>query len=90
MSQYEPQTAKKIYLYRNGTVNANAKMMVINERQIRDFGTFLTRATSGIKAHRAVRNIYTPSGRHKIHSMDMLVSGRYYVAGGTEQFRKVK
>jgi len=90
MTQYEPHTAKKIYLYRNGTEKTNAKLIVINERQIRDFGTFLSRATSGIKAPVAVRNIYTPSGGHKIRSLEKLVNGRYYVAGGTEQFQKVK
>lgn len=90
MSQYEPHTAKKIYLYRNGTEKTNAKLIVINERQIRDFGTFLSRATSGIKAPVAVRNIYTPSGGHKIRSLEKLVNGKYYVAGGTEQFKRVR
>lgn len=90
MSYYEPQTAKKVFLYRNGTVNKDAKLLVVNDRQVRDFSTFLNRVTSGIRAPVAVRNIYTPSQGHKIHSLEDLVSGKYYVAGGSEQFKRVK
>ena len=90
MSYYEPQTAKKVYLYRNGTINADAKLLVVNDRQVRDFSTFLNRVTSGIRAPVAVRNIYTPMHGHKVRSLEELESGRYYVAGGSEQFKKVK
>ena len=90
MSYYEPQTAKKVFLYRNGTVKADAKMLVVNDRQVRDFSSFLNRVTSGIRAPVAVRNIYTPHQGHKVHSLEELVSGKYYVAGGSEQFKKLK
>ena len=90
MSFYEPHTAKKVYLYSNGTVNKDAKLLVVNGRQVRDFSTFLNRVTSGIRAPVAVRNIYTPCQGHKIRSLEELVSGKYYVAGGSEQFKRVK
>ena len=84
------KTAKKVYLYKNGSKHAQAKCMVVNERQIRDFSTFLNRVTSGIRAPVAVRNIYTPSGGHRVNRLDDLHSGKYYVAGGSEQFKKIK
>lgn len=90
MSYYEPQTAKKVYLYHNGAVKKDAKLMVVNDRQIRDFSTFLNRVTSGIRAPVAIRNIYTPAQGHKVRTLEELVSGKYYVAGGSEQFKRIK
>ena len=90
MSMYEAKTAKKVYVYRNGVENADPKPLVVNDRQIRDFSSFLTRVTSGLKAPVAVRNIYTPSGGHRVHSLEDLQTGHYYVAGGNEHFRKIK
>ena len=89
-SIYESKTAKKVYLYRNGVVNSEPKCLIVNQRQVRDFGSFLNRVTSGLKAPVAVRNIYTPAAGHKVKSLDSLESGRYYVAGGSEQFKKIK
>jgi len=90
MSTYEAKPARKVYLYRNGIVNMDPKPLVVNERQIRDFSTFLTRVTSGLKAPVAIRNIYTPCEGHRVRTLDQLQTGRYYVAGGNEQFRKIK
>jgi hypothetical protein len=87
---YEPRVAKKIYLHRNGIDNDRPKTLVINERQIRDFTTFLNRATSGIRAPVAVRNIYTPQGGSKVFNLHDLENGKHYVAGGTEHFKKLK
>ena len=89
-SIYESKSAKKVYLYRNGAVNSDPKCLIVNQRQVRDFGTFLSRVTSGLKAPVAIRNIYTPAGGHKVKNLDSLESGRYYVAGGSEQFKKIK
>ena len=89
-SMFEPKTAKKVYLYRNGVINADPKCLIVNQRQVRDFGSFLNRVTSGLKAPVAIRNIYTPAGGHKVKSLDSLESGRYYVAGGSEQFKRIK
>ena len=77
-------------MYRNGTVNKDPKLLVVNDRQVRDFSSFLNRVTSGVRAPVAVRNIYTPKYGHKVHSLEDLVSGSYYVAGGSEQFKRVK
>ena len=89
-SHTDLKPAKKIFLYKNGVTETQPKCMVVNDRQIRDFSTFLNRATSGLRARVAVRNIYTPAGGHKVKSLNDLESGRYYVAGGSEHFKKVK
>ncbi len=86
----EPIVAKKIYLHRNGLQRIQPKMIVVNERQIRDFSTFLNRVTSGIKAPIAVRNIYTPIGGSRVQTLKQLESGKHYVAGGNEHFKKMK
>lgn len=91
MSRFqEPRVAKKVYLYRNGVTTNQAKMLVVNDRQVRDFTTFLTRVTSGLKAPIAVRSIYTPVGGHRIRRLEDLETGKCYVAGGNEHFRKLK
>lgn len=90
MSRYDPKKAKKVYLYRNGILNTDPKLLVVNDRQVRDFSTFLTRVTSGLKAPVAIRNIYTPAGGHRVQSLDDLQTGHYYVAGGSEHFKKIK
>lgn len=90
MTQYEPKPAKKIYIYRNGDVNAEPKLLVVNDRQVRDFATFLGRVTSSIKAPVAVRTIYTPNGGQRIQNIGDLKTGSYYVASGGEQFKKIR
>ena len=90
MATYEAKTAKKVFLYKNGSLHARPKCMVVNDRQIRDFSTFLSRVTSGIRAPVAVRNIYTPSEGHRVQKLADLQSGHYYVAGGSENFKKIK
>lgn len=90
MTMYEAKTAKKVFLYRNGSKQAQPKCMVVNDRQIRDFSTFLNRVTSGLRAPVAVRNIYTPKEGHRVNKLDDLCSGKYYVAGGNEQFKRIK
>lgn len=86
----EPIVAKKIYLHRNGLKDIQPKMLVVNERQIRDFSSFLNRVTSGIKAPVAVRSIYTPMGGSRIHRLEELKNGKHYVAGGNEHFKKMR
>ena len=86
----EPVVAKRIYLHRNGLQNLRPKMIVVNERQIRDFSSFLNRVTSGIKAPIAVRNIYTPVGGSRVQRLEELQNGKHYVAGGNEHFKKIR
>lgn len=88
--QYEPRVAKRIYLHVNGRDNERPKMVVINDRHVRDFTTLLNRVTSGIKAPVAVRNIYTPCGGSKVISLQSIENGKHYVAGGAEQYKKLK
>lgn len=90
MAMYEAKTAKKVYLYKNGSKHGQPKCMIVNDRQIRDFSTFLSRVTSGIRAPVAIRNIYTPGEGHRVNKLDELQSGQYYVAGGNEHFKKLK
>ena len=87
---FEPRVAKKIFLHKNGVDTDRPKTLVINDRQIRDFTTFLNRATSGIRAPVAVRNIYTPKRGTKVLSLQDLENGKHYVAGGNEHFKKLK
>ena len=84
-----PKKAKKIYLYRNG-LGQEFKLMVINDRVVRDFSTLLTHATTGLKAPVAIRNLYTPQNGHRIGNLDDLQSGQVYVAAGQEKFKKMK
>ena len=84
-----PKKAKKIYLYRNG-LGQDAKLMVVNDRVVRDFSTLLTHATTGLKAPVAIRNLYTPQNGHRIGNLDDLQSGQVYVAAGQEKFKKIR
>lgn len=84
-----PKKAKKIYLYRNGLAQ-DGKVMVINDRVVRDFPTLLTYATSGLKAPVAIRNLYTPQNGHRVGNLDDLQPGQVYVAAGQEKFKKIK
>lgn len=84
-----PKKAKKIYLYRNG-LGQEGKVMVINDRVVRDFSTLLTHATSGLKAPVAIRNLYTPLNGHRVGNLDDVQSGQVYVAAGQEKFKKIK
>lgn len=90
MARHEPKVAKTVYIHRNGILSQSPKRMVVNERHVRDFSSFLTRVTSGLRAPVAVRNIYTPIGGHRIQKLDDLESGKHYVAGGVEHFKKIR
>jgi len=90
MALYEAKKARRVYLYRNGSRHSEAKCMVLNEKRIRDFGTFLNRVTSGLRAPVAIRNIYTPTEGHLISNLEDLEANHYYVAGGNENFKKVE
>ncbi|XP_037129879.1 doublecortin domain-containing protein 2-like isoform X1 [Syngnathus acus] len=81
---------KNIFMFRNGDPYYEARRVVINQRRICNFETFLREVTSGIQApFGAVRNIYTPRRGHKVESLDNLQSGEQYVAAGRERFKKL-
>lgn len=89
MHMYEAKKARRVYLYKNGSKYAQPKCLVVNDRQIRDFGSFLSRVTSGLRAPMAIRNIYTPREGHSVNSLESLQGDHYYVAGGSEHFKKI-
>ncbi|XP_030639095.1 doublecortin domain-containing protein 2-like [Chanos chanos] len=81
---------KNIFVYRNGDPYYEPRRLVINEKRVSNFETFLRDVTGGVQApFGAVRNIYTPRGGHRVASLDHLQSGEHYVAAGREKFKKL-
>ncbi|XP_072102328.1 doublecortin domain-containing protein 2B [Mobula birostris] len=81
--------AKNVVVFKNGDPFFTGRKLVINQRQILTFETFLNEVTNNISAPVAVRNIYTPSGRHRVLALNQLQNGCYYVAAGFEKFKKI-
>ncbi|XP_078056832.1 doublecortin domain-containing protein 2-like [Mustelus asterias] len=83
-------TVKCVRVYRNGDPFYAGRKFVINERQISTFEAFLKEVTSGLEApFGAVRNIYTPQQGHRVYQLEELDTGKQYVAGGKERFKKL-
>ncbi|XP_068179716.1 doublecortin domain-containing protein 2-like [Antennarius striatus] len=81
---------KNVFIFRNGDPYYQARRIVINQKRISNFETLLREVTSGIQApFGAVRNIYTPTGGHKVDCLESLKSGEQYVAAGREKFKKM-
>ncbi|XP_028837870.1 doublecortin domain-containing protein 2-like [Denticeps clupeoides] len=81
---------KNVFLFRNGDPHYEARRLVINEKRVSNFETFLREVTSGVRApFGAVRNIYTPRAGHRVDQLDLLRSGEQYVAAGQERFKKL-
>uniref|UniRef100_UPI00398F3BB1 doublecortin domain-containing protein 2-like n=1 Tax=Pristiophorus japonicus TaxID=55135 RepID=UPI00398F3BB1 len=81
---------KSVRVYRNGDPFYAGRKFVINERQISTFEAFLKEVTSGLEApFGAVRNIYTPQQGHRVYQLEELGTGKQYVAGGKERFKKL-
>ncbi|XP_032900646.1 doublecortin domain-containing protein 2B [Amblyraja radiata] len=81
--------AKNVVVFKNGDPFFTGRKLVINQRQILTFETFLNEVTSNIQAAVAVRNIYTPSGGHRVLDLPELHNGSHYVAAGFERFKKI-
>ncbi|XP_062890836.1 doublecortin domain-containing protein 2B [Mobula hypostoma] len=81
--------AKNVVVFKNGDPFFTGRKLVINQRQILTFETFLNEVTNNISAPVAVRNIYTPSGGHRVLALNQLQNGCYYVAAGFEKFKKI-
>ncbi|XP_059805726.1 doublecortin domain-containing protein 2B [Hypanus sabinus] len=81
--------AKNVVLFKNGDPFFTGRKLVINQRQILTFETFLNEVTRNISAPVAVRNIYTPSGGHRVLELNQLQNGCHYVAAGFEKFKKI-
>ncbi|KAJ8412703.1 hypothetical protein AAFF_G00116540 [Aldrovandia affinis] len=81
---------KNIFMYRNGDPYYEGRRLVINEKRVNNFETFLKEVTGGIQApYGAVRTIYTPKAGHRVSSLEHLQSGEQYVAAGKEKFKKL-
>ncbi|XP_051791694.1 doublecortin domain-containing protein 2-like isoform X9 [Erpetoichthys calabaricus] len=81
---------KSVHLYRNGDPYFQGRKIVVNEKRVCNFESFLKEATSGVQASfGAVRNIYTPSEGHRVDALEELESGQHYVAAGREKFKKL-
>ncbi|XP_069051034.1 doublecortin domain-containing protein 2 isoform X2 [Lepisosteus oculatus] len=81
---------KNVVMYRNGDPYFEGRRLVINEKRVSTFETFLKEVTGGVQApFGAVRNIYTPKGGHRLTSLEHLQSGQQYVAAGREKFKKI-
>ncbi|XP_043575101.1 doublecortin domain-containing protein 2-like [Chiloscyllium plagiosum] len=81
---------KCVRVYRNGDPFYAGRKFVINERQISTFEAFLKEVTNGLEApFGAVRNIYTPQQGHRVYQLEELDTGKQYVAGGQERFKKL-
>ncbi|KAL3888012.1 hypothetical protein ACJMK2_000396 [Sinanodonta woodiana] len=82
------QKAFKVKLYRNNDTFFPPKEITIQQKHM-NFDKFLTLCTDSVKpVFGAVRNIYTPMGRHRITKVDELKDGEAYVVAGNEKFRK--
>ncbi|XP_072884040.1 doublecortin domain-containing protein 2B isoform X2 [Hemitrygon akajei] len=81
--------AKNVVLFKNGDPFFTGRKLVINQRQILTFETFLNEVTNNISAPVAVRNIYTPSGGNRVLELNQLQNGCHYVAAGFEKFKKI-
>ena len=82
---------KTIVVYRNGDAFFPGRKIVVNQRHVSTFGSFLTSVTHGIEApFGAVRNVYTPREGHRVVDLDHLQHGESYVAAGVERFKKLE
>ncbi|XP_078584523.1 doublecortin domain-containing protein 2-like isoform X14 [Branchiostoma floridae x Branchiostoma japonicum] len=83
-------TAKNVTVYRNGDLYFPGRKFVVNEKQVRNFDSFLNQVTNGLGARfGAVRNIWTPTHGHRVRELEAIDNGKTYVAGGFERFRKM-
>ena len=81
-------TAINVHVFRNGDPFFPAKKCVVNPRKV-NFDSFLNEVTRLVRlSGGAVRNIYTPTQGHRINEVNDLVNNCYYVAAGTERFKR--
>ena len=77
---------KPVYLHLNGD-NFKRKRIVVNQREMRSFDSFLNAAATSFRI--PAREIRTPAGRHRIRTLDDLQRDCTYVVMGRGPFKKV-
>lgn len=81
-------TAINVHVFKNGDPFFPPRKCVVNPRKV-NFDSFLNEVTRLVRlSGGAVRNIYTPTQGHRIKEVQDLVNNSYYVAGGTEKFKR--
>ncbi|XP_036398097.1 doublecortin domain-containing protein 2 [Megalops cyprinoides] len=86
----QPPPTKTIVVYRNGDAFFPGRKIVVNQRHMLTFDSFLSSVTHGLEApFGAVRNVYTPREGHRILDLENLQHGEKYVAAGVERFKKI-
>lgn len=79
------------YCYINGDEFNVPKKILVNPKRDRTFNAFLDYATRVLNPRfGAVRNIYTPEGRHRIRRFEDMRSDGQYVACGQEPYKKLE
>jgi len=85
-----PRGAKSLHVYKNGDPFDKGHRVVYNDKQTRNFDSFLNDLTSVLRApFGAVRRLYTPEQGHRVDDLTSIQSGKKYVAAGLERFKKV-
>lgn len=86
LTRYQPETAPKIGVYKNGTDDPIS--FVVNKREVPTFDCLLNRLSEKLKI--PVRSLKTPVNGHAVEKLDQIEKGKYYVAlGGYGAFRGI-
>lgn len=82
-------TARTVTIYKNGDTHFPGKKLVVNNRQIRSFDSFLDKVTRTVRNPVAVRSIRTPNHGTQLVNLEKFEDGGIYVAVGQERFKKL-
>lgn len=75
---YALSPVKVCHFYKDGDVTHPASKLVINQRYYRNLDLVQTELTNRMNLPSGVRAIYTPHGKHKVHSVeDLQTEGKY-------------
>ncbi|KAK3087596.1 hypothetical protein FSP39_008064 [Pinctada imbricata] len=78
------------HFYINGDEYSTPKPLLVNSSRCKNFDIFMDDASKILKPRcGAVRNIYTPLGKHKVTRFQDLKPDGYYVAAGAERYKKL-
>lgn len=82
---------QRLYLFCNGNRHFRGKVVLVNMRQYRNFGDFLSDVTNRLQptlplAH-GIRQVFTPVNGRRLRRLSDLEDGRSYVCAGFETFK---